>query len=160
MVIKSLKNSYIYLSIGAFGLVKVGWLRSEPGKKYAIKSMKKHEIIQSKHVDHIENEKLILSKLDHPFSVSLQICNLLLPLIARSLFYPDHLYRTCAALLRWILPRRSLHLLRDGAPRRRRPFHLPPDRRQLQQLEHRVSSNNRLQYNQQIRSILADSILL
>ena len=32
--------------------------------------MKKHEIIQSKHVDHIENEKTILSKLDHPFTVS------------------------------------------------------------------------------------------
>lgn len=56
--------------IGAFGLVKVGWLRSDPSKKYAIKSMKKSSIIQSKHVDHIENEKLILSKLDHPFSVS------------------------------------------------------------------------------------------
>ena len=57
-------------SIGAFGLVKVGWLRSDPANKYAIKSMKKHEIIESKHVDHIENEKLILSKMDHPFSVS------------------------------------------------------------------------------------------
>lgn len=56
--------------IGAFGLVKVGWLRSDPSKKFAIKSMKKHEIIQSKHVDHIENEKTILGKLDHPFSVS------------------------------------------------------------------------------------------
>lgn len=32
--------------------------------------MKKHEIIQSKHVDHIENEKVILGKLDHPFAVS------------------------------------------------------------------------------------------
>lgn len=58
------------LGEGAFGLVKVGWLRSNPSKKYAIKSMKKHEIIQSKHVDHIENEKAILSKLDHPFAVS------------------------------------------------------------------------------------------
>ena len=57
-------------STGAFGLVKVGWLRADPSKKFAIKSMKKHEIIQSKHVDHIENEKTILSKLDHPFTVS------------------------------------------------------------------------------------------
>ena len=48
-------------TLGAFGLVKVGWLRSDPSNKYAIKSMKKHEIIQSKHVDHIENEKVILS---------------------------------------------------------------------------------------------------
>ena len=51
-------------------MVKVGWLRSDPSKKYAIKSMKKASIIQSKHVDHIENEKIILGKLDHPFSVS------------------------------------------------------------------------------------------
>ena len=57
-------------TVGAFGLVKVGWLRTNPAKKFAIKSMKKHEIIQSKHVDHIENEKTILSKLDHPFGVS------------------------------------------------------------------------------------------
>jgi len=33
------------LGEGAFGLVKVGWLRSNPSKKFAIKSMKKHEII-------------------------------------------------------------------------------------------------------------------
>ena len=56
--------------VGAFGLVKVGWLKKEPSKKFAIKSMKKASIIQSKHVDHIENEKIILAKLDHPFSVS------------------------------------------------------------------------------------------
>ena len=45
-------------------------MRNNPNAKFAIKSMKKHEIIQSKHVDHIENEKVILSKMDHPFSVS------------------------------------------------------------------------------------------
>ena len=67
------------LGEGAFGLVKIGWLRSNPNKKYAIKSMKKHEIIQSKHVDHIENEKAILSKLEHPFAVSI---------IATSCSYP------------------------------------------------------------------------
>jgi len=32
--------------------------------------MKKHEIIQSKHVDHIENEKNILQMIYHPFIVS------------------------------------------------------------------------------------------
>ena len=31
--------------------------------------MKKHEIIQSKHVDHIENERVILNRLEHPFSL-------------------------------------------------------------------------------------------
>ena len=54
---------------GAFGLVTVGWLRNDPARKFAIKSMKKHEIITSKHVDHIENEKIILNKLDHPFGL-------------------------------------------------------------------------------------------
>ena len=32
--------------------------------------MKKAEIISSKHVDHIENEKKILEKIVHPFAVS------------------------------------------------------------------------------------------
>jgi len=31
--------------------------------------MKKAEIIKSKHVDHIENEKNILEKIQHPFIV-------------------------------------------------------------------------------------------
>ena len=35
--------------------------------------MKKAEIIKSKHVDHIENEKNILEKLQHPFVVSIAI---------------------------------------------------------------------------------------
>ena len=32
--------------------------------------MKKTDIIQSKHVDHIENEKKILEMMNHPFIVS------------------------------------------------------------------------------------------
>jgi len=32
--------------------------------------MKKSEIIESKHVDHIENEKKILEVISHPFIVS------------------------------------------------------------------------------------------
>lgn len=57
-------------SVGAFGNVKIGWLKTKPALKFAIKTMKKHDIIQSKHVDHIENEKNILEHLDHPFAVS------------------------------------------------------------------------------------------
>lgn len=45
-------------------------LKSNPEMKFAIKGMKKQDIIQSKHVDHIENEKKILEELDHPFIVS------------------------------------------------------------------------------------------
>ena len=56
--------------IGAFGNVKLAHLKSKPEVKFAIKGMKKLDIIQSKHVDHIENEKKILEVLDHPFIVS------------------------------------------------------------------------------------------
>ena len=63
--------------IGAFGNVKVGWLKDKPTKKFAIKTMKKNEIIQSKHVDHIENEKKILEILVHPFVVRTKIVNVL-----------------------------------------------------------------------------------
>jgi len=34
--------------------------------------MKKSEIIDSKHVDHIENEKKILEVISHPFIVRVQ----------------------------------------------------------------------------------------
>lgn len=57
--------------IGAFGNVRVGWLKNNKNTKYAIKTMKKAEIIKSKHVDHIENEKNILEKLQHPFVVTI-----------------------------------------------------------------------------------------
>jgi serine/threonine protein kinase len=62
-------NGDIDLIVGAFGNVRVGWLKSNKTTKYAIKMMKKAEIISSKHVDHIENEKLILEKISHPFIV-------------------------------------------------------------------------------------------
>jgi len=48
---------------GAFGNVRVGWAKSNKSQKYAVKTMKKAEIIKSKHVDHIENEKNILEKI-------------------------------------------------------------------------------------------------
>jgi len=60
------------LFVGAFGNVRVGWLKTNKALKYAIKTMKKAEIIKSKHVDHIENEKSILEKVQHPFVVSLR----------------------------------------------------------------------------------------
>lgn len=50
--------------------MKLAHLKSKPEIKFAIKGMKKQDIIQSKHVDHIENEKKILEELDHPFIVS------------------------------------------------------------------------------------------
>ena len=64
------KISLTILYLGAFGNVKFCWLAKKPEHKFAIKSMKKLEIIQSKHVDHIENEKKILEMMNHPFIVS------------------------------------------------------------------------------------------
>ena len=55
--------TFIPSLVGAFGNVRVGWQKSNKTNKYAIKTMKKAEIINSKHVDHIENEKNILEKL-------------------------------------------------------------------------------------------------
>ena len=56
--------------LGAFGNVKLAVLRKDKTKKFALKAMKKQDIIQSKHVDHIENEKKILELMNHPFIVS------------------------------------------------------------------------------------------
>ena len=50
--------------------MKYAWLKKDTDAKFAIKAMKKKEIIDSKHVDHIENEKKILEMLEHPFIVS------------------------------------------------------------------------------------------
>jgi len=60
----------LFVFIGAFGNVKYAWLKKDINVKVAIKAMKKHDIITSKHVDHIENEKKILELLNHPFIVS------------------------------------------------------------------------------------------
>lgn len=50
--------------------MRVTWVKGAPEHKYAIKTMKKADIIKSKHVDHIENEKKILERIEHPFIVS------------------------------------------------------------------------------------------
>ena len=63
-------NFYSSFYTGAFGNVKIASLKKDKDKKYALKAMKKHEIIQSKHVDHIENERKILTMIKHPFIVS------------------------------------------------------------------------------------------
>ena len=57
-------------AIGAFGNVKLAHLKKDKNKRFALKAMKKNDIIQSKHVDHIENEKKILEMISHPFIVS------------------------------------------------------------------------------------------
>ena len=79
-VLVSEKVSIIYhrilsqsINTGAFGNVKYAWLKKDKSKKVAIKAMKKKDIIQSKHVDHIENERKILELMQHPFIVSINL---------------------------------------------------------------------------------------
>ena len=56
------------LGTGSFGRVRLG--RHKRTKKiYAIKMLKKSEIIRLKQVDHIHSEFQILSQLNHPFIV-------------------------------------------------------------------------------------------
>lgn len=56
------------LGTGSFGRVRLG--KHKRSKKiYAIKMLKKSEIIRLKQVDHIHSEYQILNQLNHPFIV-------------------------------------------------------------------------------------------
>jgi len=58
------------LGCGSFGRVKFAkYLKN--GKFYAVKFMKKHEIIKLKQVDHINNEKRLMAQIDYPFIVNM-----------------------------------------------------------------------------------------
>lgn len=78
--------------LGAFGNVIYAWLKTDKKKKVAIKAMKKHDIITSKHVDHIENEKKILEMMNHPFIVS-TIVIIIRTHFLTLLFFVDELLR-------------------------------------------------------------------
>jgi protein kinase A len=56
------------LGTGSFGRVKISKGKTS-GKYFAVKILKKAEIIKLKQVDHIMNEVRILSVIDHPFLV-------------------------------------------------------------------------------------------
>lgn len=58
------------LGCGSFGRVKYAQFKSD-GKHYAVKFMKKHEIIKLKQVDHINNEKRLMAQIDFPFIVNM-----------------------------------------------------------------------------------------
>lgn len=58
------------LGYGTFGRVKLVKLKGNK-EVYALKVMKKIDIIKQKQVEHIKSEKEILMELDHPFIVSL-----------------------------------------------------------------------------------------
>ena len=60
------------LGTGSFGRVRISKSKTT-GKYHAIKMLKKAEIIKLKQVDHIMNEVRILSIVDHPFLVKLNL---------------------------------------------------------------------------------------
>jgi serine/threonine protein kinase len=60
----------ITLGTGSFGRVHLVKYKAT-GKHYAMKVLKKAEVIKLRQVEHTMNEKTILEKLDHPFLVQI-----------------------------------------------------------------------------------------
>ena len=58
------------LGVGSFGRVKYGKYKGD-GNNYAVKFMKKHEIIKLKQVDHINGERTLMAQVRHPYIVSM-----------------------------------------------------------------------------------------
>jgi len=58
------------IGMGSFGRVHLARLKAN-GEYYALKVMKKEDIIQYKQVEHILNEKHILEQINHPFIVNM-----------------------------------------------------------------------------------------
>ena len=57
-------------SLGTFGRVQIVYHR-DTETYYALKTMSIKRIVESKQTEHVQNEKYILSKIDHPFLVRL-----------------------------------------------------------------------------------------
>jgi len=63
-------NVGVTLGTGSFGRVKFG-THKQAGSHWAIKMLKKSEVIRLQQVEHMISEKTILSSLDHPFIVQM-----------------------------------------------------------------------------------------
>lgn len=66
-------SEYDFLTVlgqGAFGRVSLVREKSS-GQYWAIKQLKKSDLIKKKQVDHVKNEIVILSSVDHPFIVKM-----------------------------------------------------------------------------------------
>lgn len=64
--------SCLSLGTGTFGRVYL--VRHRPTNKYyAMKTLKKTEVVRLKQVEHINSEKQILSSIKHPFIVNLYV---------------------------------------------------------------------------------------
>jgi hypothetical protein len=94
----------ITLGTGSFGRVLL-CKNKKTGEYFAMKRLKKAEIIKLRQVDHVISENTILADIDHPFLVS-------------------YCFLTRPGRSQGILPRHPLPLLPDGVHRRRRALHL------------------------------------
>ena len=59
------------IGTGSFGRVMIAYLKRDRSQRYAIKMLKKENIVKMKQVEHTLNEKKILSSIDFPFIVHL-----------------------------------------------------------------------------------------
>eukprot|EP00316_Scyphosphaera_apsteinii_P002511 CAMPEP_0119329008 /NCGR_PEP_ID=MMETSP1333-20130426/74804_1 /TAXON_ID=418940 /ORGANISM="Scyphosphaera apsteinii, Strain RCC1455" /LENGTH=117 /DNA_ID=CAMNT_0007338017 /DNA_START=69 /DNA_END=418 /DNA_ORIENTATION=+ len=59
------------LGTGSFGRVRLVKYKPNPEKPYALKMLKKSEVIYLKQVDHIKTEKAILEEIGHPNIVNM-----------------------------------------------------------------------------------------
>ncbi len=70
-IYKNKKSSNeIFILLGTFGRVQVVY-HQDTNSYYALKSMSIKRIVESKQVEHVRNEKNILSHINHPFLVRL-----------------------------------------------------------------------------------------
>ena len=68
-ILNTLGTGLLNLTLGSFGRVKLVKHKAT-GEFYALKALKKAEILRLKQVDHIISENTILAQIDHPFLVS------------------------------------------------------------------------------------------
>ena len=59
------------LGVGTFGRVKLVEHKST-GQKFALKTMRKKQLIALKQVEHVMNEKTLLAQCNHPFLINLK----------------------------------------------------------------------------------------
>lgn len=117
-------------SVGSFGRVMLA-RNKRTGEFFAMKRLKKSDIIKLSQVDHVISENTILADIDHPFLVSMTRS---LPGLIRWRVYRSFNYYLNSWLffqIGWpvgIHLRFPLSLLPDAVHSRRRALHLPAHR--------------------------------
>lgn len=66
-------DSMTLIFLGSFGRVRLA-RNKKTGEYFAMKILKKADIIKLKQVDHVISENTILADIDHPYLVRLSAC--------------------------------------------------------------------------------------